>query len=296
MLTSSTETKACQLVQLQIGKYTVAAVDTPGFDDDEDSDAVVLAKISRFLIAQHLLGIKLKGIVFLHDINIVRYSGSHTRFLETFCKLCGEDAFKNVALVTTMWEKENRGARLERDVAIQSDPGAALLAKGANVYQYDGTSDMAQTIVRLMLPKKGVVLRIQKELTKDDAELEKTTAGASLAAELDKKLEKRQKQITFLTEEIERAEASHDDEGKQQLEGQLRAERQKQLKQIKSRDALRPKIVEETDRSIGEADRERRARGERWKSRLQIFATILSPIIAVTVHFILPLAGVSLGA
>lgn len=41
-LTSTAETRACKLVQMQIGACTVAAVDTPGFDDDDDSDAVIL--------------------------------------------------------------------------------------------------------------------------------------------------------------------------------------------------------------------------------------------------------------
>lgn len=117
-----------------------------------------------------------------------------------------------------MWDRENHRAKLEREAAIQSGPWADLIAKGANVYQYDGTSDMARTIVRLMLPKQDAVLRIQRELTQDRGELEHTTAGATLAAQLDKKLEKRKRQITFLTGQIERAEASHNDDSVQQLQ------------------------------------------------------------------------------
>jgi hypothetical protein len=279
---------------LKIGAYTVAAVDTPGFDDDDDSDAVVLAKISRFLIAQHLLGIKLKGIIYLHSINTVRFSGSHKRYLDTFSRLCGEDAFKNVALVTTMWEKENHAVKYQRDAALQSGPWTDLIAKGAYVFQYDGTSDMAQTIVRLMMTKKDAVLRIQKELTGDLGELESTTAGADLASQLDKKLEVCQKKIKFLDEQIEKAKDLDESNRVRQLETELDMERQKQIKQMKSREALRPKIVEETDKSIKEVDKEKRSKGESWKNRLQIFAAVLTPIIAITAQFILPLVGVSL--
>ncbi|KAH7385572.1 P-loop containing nucleoside triphosphate hydrolase protein [Phaeosphaeria sp. MPI-PUGE-AT-0046c] len=287
----ASQTKSCKLVQMQLGAYTVAAVDTPGFDDDEDSDAAVLAKISRFLIAQHLLGIKLKGIIFLHSINTVRFSGSHKRYLDTFRRLCGEEAFKNVALVTTMWERENHDTKYQRDAALQSGPWADLIAKGAYVFQYDGTSDMAQTIVRLLMIKKETVLQIQKELTEDRGKLECTTAGADLASELDKKLEACQKEIQSLRQQKETAEQRHDDTSVKRLQAQIETKRQKQIKQMKSRDALRPKLAEETDKSIKEADQVKRTKGERWRNRLQIFVTVLSPIVGIAAHFLIPLAG-----
>jgi hypothetical protein len=36
------ETKTCTLIEIQVGHARVGIVDTPGFDDDEDSDAEVL--------------------------------------------------------------------------------------------------------------------------------------------------------------------------------------------------------------------------------------------------------------
>lgn len=247
---------------------------------------MVLAKISRFLIAQHLLGIKLKGIIFLHSINETRFSGSHKRYLDTFRRLCGEDAFKNVALVTTMWEREKHDIKYQRDAALQSGPWADIIAKGAYVFQYDGTSDMAQTIVRLLMIKKDTVLQIQKELTEDHEELDSTTAGADLASELDKKLEVCKREIQSLKEQIETAEDCRDGKAVKRLEAQLKVERQKQIKQMKSREALRPKLAEETNESIKEADRENRSKGEKWKTRLQIFVAVLSPIVGIAAHLL----------
>jgi hypothetical protein len=80
-----------------------------------------------------------------------------------------------------------------------------------------------------------------------------------------------------------------------ELRRRLVAEREKQLRQIKARDELRPKIGEETEKMIKKVDAEKKSKGERWKSRLQIFAAVLTPVIALTVQLILPLAGVSLG-
>lgn len=92
-LTWVTKAKICKLVQLEIERCTVAAVETPDFDDDDDdSDAVILDQISCFLIAQHLRGIKLKSLILLHGINTERCSGSHKQYLEPFCKLCGDEA------------------------------------------------------------------------------------------------------------------------------------------------------------------------------------------------------------
>lgn len=190
-----------------------------------------------------------------------------------------------------MWDRENQHTKYQRDAALQSGPWADLIAKGAYVFQYDGTSDMAQTIVRLLMIKKDMVLRIQKELTEDRGELETTSAGADLASELDKKLEVCKREIQSLNQQIEKAEESRNDAAVKRLKAQLKVERQKQIKQVKSRDALRPKLAEETNESIKEADRDKRTKGERWRNRLQIFVAVLSPIVGIAAHFLMPLAG-----
>jgi hypothetical protein len=62
--------------------------------------------------------------------------------------------------------------------------------------------------------------------------------------------------------------------------------------QMKSREAFRPKIVGETDKNIKGADKEKQSEGESWKTRLQIFAAVLTPMIAITAQSFLPLIGV----
>ncbi|KAH6629362.1 hypothetical protein C7974DRAFT_185147 [Boeremia exigua] len=290
------ETRACKLVQMQIGACTVAAVDTPGFDDDDDSDAVVLAKITHFLITQYRLGIPLKGIIFLHSITTIRFSGSHKRYLDTFRQICGDDAFKNVALVTTMWHNEKQAIGLRREAELQTGPWSDLKAKGADVFQYNGTADMAQAIVGRLMMKPDVELKIQKELLKNpSAELNSTTAGAGIASQIERKLQATQQEIQTLTVRIEEAEAARDTLKARHLRREQDKEREKQLKQMKSIDALRPKIFEETGERIEEVDSQGRARGQR-KSKLQIFVSVLGMITGLTFSLILPLAGVSIGS
>lgn len=253
------------------------------------------AKITRFLAAQYRLGISLKGIIFLHRITSTRFSGSEKRYLETFRRICGEHAFPNVALVTTMWKSVDQSIGLRREVQLQTDFWADLIAKGSLVFQYNGSADMAQAIVGQMMANDDVLLDIQKELSVERRKLDRTAAGSKLASQLEKHLEDRRKEITVLTTSLREADAAHDKVKVKEIHVKLRAEREKQLKQIKARDELRPPIGEETDRRIEDVDKEKKSKGEKWKSRLQTFAAVLTPVIALTVHLILPLAGVSIG-
>lgn len=279
-------TKKCKLVELEIGTCTVAVVDTPGFDDDDDSDAEVLAKISRFLTAQRRLDIKLKGVLFLHDINTVRFSGSHKRYLDTFRKICGEEAYKNVALVTTMWGGEDHGVKLKREAELQTGPWKDFKAKGADVFQYNGSPGMARTIVGHMLRKDNVVLKMQTELSSAHDMLDHTTAGAALAFQLDERLERSERQIRSLISQIKDAQACQDASKVRQLQKELKKEREKHVKQRDSRGALRPKIVQETDEKIVEVKKDQKSKGDKWKSRLRIFAMVLGPLISIGTAFI----------
>jgi hypothetical protein len=56
-----------------------------------------------------------------------------------------------------------------------------------------------------MKTKMDTVLQIQKRLTEFRGELERTTAGADLASQLDQNLEVCQKEIKFLDEQAEKA-------------------------------------------------------------------------------------------
>ncbi|KAF2463833.1 uncharacterized protein BDR25DRAFT_297417 [Lindgomyces ingoldianus] len=289
------QTKTCKLVQMKIGACTVAAVDTPGFDDDEDSDAVVLSKITRFLTTQYLLSISLKGIILLHDISSTRFSGSEKRYLNTFRQICGEHAFANVALVTTMWASVDKSIGLRREEELQIGPWADLISKGSYTFQYNGTPDMAQTIAVQMMAKDDVVLQIQEELKIGHCKLESTSAGAKLAAQLEKQLEERRKIIQDLNARLAVEKRSRNPGEKRNINQRLAAQREKQLRQIRARDELRAKIGEETEKAIEEVDNNKKRKREKWKSRLQIFAAALGPVIALTVNLILPLAGVKVG-
>lgn len=60
----------------------------------------------------------LSGIIYLHRISDIRMSGSSTKSLRMFRKLCGTENMSKVSLVTTMWDKvtPEEGARRERQL------------------------------------------------------------------------------------------------------------------------------------------------------------------------------------
>jgi hypothetical protein len=208
-----------------VDEEVVALVDIPSFDKGDDSDAMVFAELCRFFLTQHLLGISLKGIMFLHDVDIVRSTCHDQRFLETLRRVCGDNAYPNVALVTTLWNQDNLDMKYERDATLQCEPWSELLATCANVYEYDISSDIAQTIVSSMLTKE-IVLRIQKELTGDCEMIESTTADAELASQLDRKLGARQMEIQSLSEELGGAIQTPNITVVRKLQTQLKLERQ----------------------------------------------------------------------
>lgn len=78
-------TQKCQLVPAEVGHSKVLLMDTPGFDDPLRTDAEILNEIADVLAAQHKLGVKLKGVIYLHRITDIRYTGASIKTFE-ICK------------------------------------------------------------------------------------------------------------------------------------------------------------------------------------------------------------------
>ncbi|WXC58553.1 hypothetical protein SNK03_004454 [Fusarium graminearum] len=94
------------------------AFDTLGFDDTNRQDSAVLRDISAWLSKSYTEKILLNGILYLHRISDPRMQGSGKLSISLLRKLCSKDAFKNVVLVTTMWElvETDIGDRREKEL------------------------------------------------------------------------------------------------------------------------------------------------------------------------------------
>ena len=79
-------------------------MDTISFDDTYRSDTDVLREISTWLAETYNEKVYLAGVLYMHDITNLRFSGSAVKNLRMFEKLVGEAALSNVVLVTNRWD------------------------------------------------------------------------------------------------------------------------------------------------------------------------------------------------
>lgn len=92
-----------------VNKTEIILVDTPGFDDSGIENLEILRGSIAIL---HFLAIQkscfpIHGIVFLHDISEVKFSGSQRKTLSILRVLCGEKCMGNVIVGTTRWSPES---------------------------------------------------------------------------------------------------------------------------------------------------------------------------------------------
>ncbi|KAF8858760.1 P-loop containing nucleoside triphosphate hydrolase protein [Acephala macrosclerotiorum] len=218
-------TAVCQGWQLTHGNEAITLIDSPGFDDTTRPDMEILASIVSCL--QDRRHPPLVGIIYMHRITDKKLTGASRMNLDMLRALCGEHYFQNVLLVTSMWdtiptsrpliEYESREAEL-RSAEFWGD----LIDKGATMMRYNGERGSGIDIVDVLCkkhqaPALGIVLELQRGV-----ELENTTAGRVLTAELRRREEKR------------RREQEEDEEEERLLQAQV-AETQAQLKRVERR-------------------------------------------------------------
>ncbi|KAF9874471.1 hypothetical protein CkaCkLH20_08034 [Colletotrichum karsti] len=258
------QTKECQIVKMRILTEAVCVVDTPGFNDTMRSDAEVLATISNFLVAQHALGVPLKGIIWLHPIDERRMRGSDVDSLLMFQDLCGQEAMKNVTLLTTRWdvvENPTKGSKNERE--LKRDFWRDMISYGSRVQRFDGTSDMACAIIERILRNHEVVLQVQKDILAEGKTLEETSAAQRIVPRLDEKLREKRERIRVLKKNVEVAACEDDRQVQKKWEEKLNQAVREEERIRASRKRLRADLGREVNGKI-EAEK----KGRKWKDKV----------------------------
>lgn len=170
---------------MQIGPSKVLLVDTPGFDDTERTDAEILDEIARILSAQYQLGVQLKGVIYVHRITDVRYSRSAVKTFEVFKKICGDDALKNVLLVTSKWAEVEPVLGSDRERQLKQKFWSYMIERGSNMSRFHGDRDSAVSLISQLLCKDTVVLELQSELVDRGKRLDQTAAGGYVSDKID---------------------------------------------------------------------------------------------------------------
>ncbi|KAF2742656.1 hypothetical protein M011DRAFT_511079 [Sporormia fimetaria CBS 119925] len=97
------ETQAIAAYHTTIDGSAVLLVDTIGFDGTFQSDADVLRQIATWLAQTYANGVRMAGILYMHDIRSVQFGGSAVKNLRMFEKMLGADALNNTVFVANQW-------------------------------------------------------------------------------------------------------------------------------------------------------------------------------------------------
>jgi hypothetical protein len=164
-LTAGTGTQISMGVHSMVGSKEVYLVDTPGFNDTVRSNGDIILEISKGLLAQKALGMKLMGIIYLHDITQYKWTGALKRQLKIVKLIAGQENFKHILLVTTKWGDGARKDEFEdRQAELEDDYWEDLVEKGARVLKFEGTAESAKGIVSQLNVNVDVELALQHQM------------------------------------------------------------------------------------------------------------------------------------
>jgi len=115
-------------VHSMVGGTDIYLVVTPGFNDTARSNGDIILAISKGLLTQKALGMKLMGIIYLHDITQYKWTGALKRQLKIVRLITGQENLKHILLVTTKWGDEARKDEFED---WQAELGRSSRKRGA---------------------------------------------------------------------------------------------------------------------------------------------------------------------
>jgi len=234
-------------------------LDTPGWDDTNRDDANLLKEIASTLV-QLSIQVELVGIIYLHPIVDVRMHGAAQRNLTLLRCICGEDAVKCIALVTTMWEVNTamRAQYINRELDLLSIDKwwKRMRDQGTTHFRHEGTESSAKNIIDNVLMQHAnhgpFTLQIQKEMLEEGRSLEETTAGREVYKDLNELRVQLQKQKEELEHEYKQAIQVQENQHmlqmsqqKNELEQKLQnAEKEQHDMHEKYEDMIKKKAVE----------------------------------------------------
>lgn len=199
-------------ITIKFNDFQLHLIDTPGFDDDTLSDTEVLQQLSLWLYDTYQEDRLLNGIIFMHRISDTRMTGSARKHLRMFRKLCGPDAYNNVSLVTSMWDRVSKEEGERRENELKSTPQywGTMCEKGSKVFRFQGTPDSGMEIISQILGMDKVKLQIQKEMVEERLELRDTSAGKELGAQIKTEMLRQLVEIERVQQDV--AEAVQEDD------------------------------------------------------------------------------------
>ena len=108
-------------------------------------------------------------------------SGSAVKYNKMFQNLCGNEALKNVVLVTTMWDEveEEEGRDRETELSTKPEYWKTMLDLGCRTSRFYNNTESARDIISQFQDAQCTLL-LQRELVDLRLELAETSAGRTL--------------------------------------------------------------------------------------------------------------------
>lgn len=239
----------------KINNREIILLDTPGFDDSGTENLDILADIisNLWVFALRKDEIKTHGVIFLHDISEVRFSGSQRKTLSILKALCGDECMGNVIIGTTKWSPEKPAKfkkEEEREQRFLKEHWGGIY-KTTRLPEEDGR-DAAVQVITDLLAKDPVLFRAQREMLRPPHKVENTTAVKLVIPEAQLERDQLYKEIKEQKERFEEEQAKNDKKINK-LEQEL-AKREKMLGDNSEKD----KELEELQRTIDELKEQRR--------------------------------------
>ena len=177
-------------------------------------------------------GSKLSGVIYIHRISDKRFTGIAGRNFHMFRELCGDEALKNVVLVTNMWGEVTPDVGEARENELSSKFFKPVLNLGGKMDRHHNTVQSTYDIIRNIVKNRPVVLQIQRELVDEHKNIADTAAGEAVNRELNEQMERHQTELKSVQEEMMLALGEKDEEARQELEEEKNKLRE-QLERIK---------------------------------------------------------------
>lgn len=188
--TRAVQVHACKIYP----ERTIYLIDTPGFDDTQRSDTEILRELAGWLTESYNENVKLNGLIYFHRISDARMQGSAKKNLLMFKKLCGDNALKNVILVTSMWDRvsEEEGSKREAQLIQTPEFWGWMISKGSKTFRHDNSFASAKKLLHYFLPdwKDKITLDLQQQMVDEKKPLHETGAGMELASVIAREREK----------------------------------------------------------------------------------------------------------
>jgi hypothetical protein len=189
----------------------IILVDTPGFDDTARSDSDVLHDLAMWLSEAYEREVFLTGLIYMHSINQIRFTGSTSRIWRLARQLCG-DSMSGFVLCTTMWNRVELDIAVERESLLLDLPDLTLFKRSRSpAFRYGGQREEAELLIDYLVSHgRPEMLAIQKEMFQNGLSLKQTEAGRVLWQDLDRQQARYRKDMDVLRTEMETARRERD--------------------------------------------------------------------------------------